>query len=335
MDLSTTYLGFKLPHPFIPGASPVVNDLGAVRALEDAGAPMLVLPSLFEEQIIAESRATQHAHEQGAESFAEATSYLPNADDYRIGTDEYLEHIRRIKAAVRIPVVASLNGVTPGGWTDYARLMEQAGADALELNLYEVAMDPNESAAQVEDRLLATVKAVRAAVKVPLAVKLSPYFTSFANLAKRLEDSGVNGLVVFNRFFQPDVDIENQEVRRTYPSHRSEILLRLHWLAVLSAQRKLSLAATGGVHSEVEAVKAIMCGAHAVQVVSRIIKSGPGAIRELRLRLADWLAAHEYESLSQMRGSLNLSRCPDPKLYERGNYIQILQSWDLAAKETF
>lgn len=335
MDLSTTYLGFKLPHPFIPGASPVVNDLGAVRALEDAGAPMLVMPSLFEEQIVAESRATQHAHEQGADSFAEATSYLPGADDYRVGTDEYLENIRRIKAAVRIPVVASLNGVSPGGWTDYARLMEQAGADALELNLYEVAMDPNESAAQVEDRLVATVKAVRSAVKVPLAVKLSPYFTAFANLAKRLEDTGANGLVVFNRFFQPDVDVENQEVRRTYPSHRSEVLLRLHWLAVLSAQRKLSLAATGGVHSEVEAVKAIMCGAHAVQVVSRIIKSGPGAIRELRLRLADWLAAHEYESLSQMRGSLNLSRCPDPKLYERGNYIQILQSWDLAAKETF
>lgn len=335
MDLSTTYLGFKLPHPFIPGASPVVNDLGAVRALEDAGAPMLVMPSLFEEQIVAESRATQHAHEQGADSFAEATSYLPGVDDYRVGTDEYLEQIRRIKAAVRIPVVASLNGVSPGGWTDYARLMEQAGADALELNLYEVAMDPNESAAQVEDRLLATVKAVRAAVRVPLAVKLSPYFTAFANLAKRLEDAGANGLVVFNRFFQPDVDIENQEVRRTYPSHRSEILLRLHWLAVLSAQRKLSLAATGGVHSEVEAVKAIMCGAHAVQVVSRIIKSGPGSIRELRLRLADWLAAHEYESLTQMRGSLNLARCPDPKLYERGNYIQILQSWDLAAKETF
>lgn len=335
MDLSTTYLGFKLPHPFVPGASPVVNDLGAVRALEDAGAPMITMPSLFEEQIVAESKATAHAHEQSADLSAEAGSLLPTADDYRLGTDEYLEQIRRIKAAVRVPVVASLNGVTPGGWTDYARLMEQAGADALELNLYEVAMDPAETAAQVEDRLLAIVKAVRGSVRVPLAVKLSPYFTSFANLAKRIEDAGANGLVVFNRFFQPDVDIENQEVRRTYPSHRSEILLRLHWLAVLSSQRKLSLAATGGVHSEVEAVKAIMCGAHAVQVVSRIIKSGPGSIRELRLRLADWLAAHEFESLSQMRGSLNLSRCPDPTMYERGNYIHILQSWDLAAKETF
>ncbi len=335
MDLSTTYLGFKLAHPFIPGASPVVNDLGAVRALEDAGAPMIIMPSLFEEQITAEARATAHAQNQTSDVSAEATSYLPGADDYRLGTDEYLEQLRRIKAAVRVPVVASLNGVTPGGWTDYAQLMEQAGADALELNLYEVAMDPDETGAQVEDRLLAIVGAVRKAVKIPLAVKMSPYFTSFSNLAKRIEGAGVNGLVVFNRFFQPDVDIENQEVRRTYPSHRSEVLLRLHWLAVLSAQRKLSLAATGGVHSEVEAVKAIMCGAHAVQVVSRIIKSGPGAIRELRLRLADWLAAHEYESVSQMRGSLNLARCPDPKLYERGNYIQILQSWDLAAKETF
>jgi len=250
MDLSTTYLGFKLPHPFVPGASPVVNDLGAVRALEDAGAPMIVMPSLFEEQIAAEAQANAHAHSQGAESFAEATSYLPSADDYRIGTDEYLEHIRRIKVAVRVPVVASLNGVTPGGWTDYARLVEQAGADALELNLYEVAMDPEESAAQVEDRLLAIVGAVRKSVKIPLAVKLSPYFTSFSNLAKRIEGAGANGLVVFNRFFQPDIDIENLEVKRTYPSHRSEVLLRLHWLAVLSAQRKLSLAATGGVHSE-------------------------------------------------------------------------------------
>ncbi|HAT10046.1 MAG TPA: dihydroorotate dehydrogenase-like protein [Planctomycetes bacterium] len=335
MDLSTTYLGFKLAHPFVPGASPVVNDLGAVRALEDAGAPMIVMPSLFEEQITAESRAADFAHAQGADSFAEATSYLPGADDYRLGTDEYLEQIRRIKAAVRVPVVASLNGVTPGGWTDYARLVEQAGADALELNLYEVAMDPEESAAQVEDRLLTIVKSVRASVKVPLAVKVSPYYTSFAHLAKRIEEAGANGLVVFNRFFQPDIDIENQEVKRTYPSHRSEILLRLHWLAVLSAQRKLSLAATGGVHSEIEAVKAIMCGANVVQVVSRIIKSGPGSIRELRLRLADWLAAHEYESVAQMRGSMNLKRCPDPKLYERGNYIQILQTWDLAAKETF
>jgi dihydroorotate dehydrogenase (fumarate) len=335
MDLSTTYLGFKLAHPFVPGASPIVNDIGAVRALEDAGAPMIIMPSLFEEQINAEARAATHAFEQGTNSFAEATSYLPGADDYRLGTDEYLEQVRRIKAAVRVPVVASLNGVTPGGWTDYARLVVQAGADAIELNLYEISMDPNETSAQVEDRLLAIIKGVRAAVKVPLAVKLSPYFTSFANLAKRIEDAGANGLVVFNRFFQPDVDIENQEVRRTYPSHRSEVLLRLHWLAVLSAQRKLSLSATGGVHSEIEAVKAIMCGADSVQVVSRLIKSGPGSIRELRLRLADWLAAHEYESVAQIKGSLNLSRCPDPKLYERGNYIQILQSWDLAAKETF
>lgn len=335
MDLSTTYLGFKLAHPFVPGASPVANDLGAVRALEDAGAPMIVLPSLFEEQIAAESRAAAHAFSQGADSFAEATSYLPGADDYRVGSDEYLEHIRRVKSAVRVPVVASLNGVTPGGWTDYARLCEQAGADAIELNLYEVAMDADESAAQVEDRLLAIVRGVRAAVKMPLAVKVSPYFTSFAHVAKRIEEAGANGLVVFNRFFQPDIDIDNQEVRRTYPSHRSEVLLRLHWLAVLSAQRKLSLAATGGVHSEIEAVKAIMCGAHVVQVVTRVIKGGPQAIRELRLRFADWLAAREFESVAQMRGSLNLARCPDPKQYERGNYIQILQSWDLAAKETF
>ncbi|MEK7411823.1 MAG: dihydroorotate dehydrogenase-like protein [Planctomycetota bacterium] len=335
MDLSTTYLGFKLPHPFVPGSSPVVNDMDAVRALEDAGAPMIIMPSLFEEQIIAEGRANALAHEQGAESFAEATSYLPNVEDYRMGSDEYLDQIRRIKGAVRVPVVASLNGVSPGGWTDYARLCEKAGADALELNLYESSLDPNETAAQVEDRLIAVVKSVRAVVRIPLAVKVCPYFTAFANVAKRIEEAGANGIVVFNRFFQQDIDIDKQEVRRTYPSHRSEILVRLRWLAVLSAQRKLSLAATGGVQSEMEAVKAIMCGAHTVQVVSRIIKNGPGTIRELRQRLSDWMTEHEFESVKQMCGSLNLSRCPDHRVYERGNYIQILQTWDLAAKGTF
>ncbi|MCS6970784.1 MAG: dihydroorotate dehydrogenase-like protein [Planctomycetota bacterium] len=335
MDLSTTYLGFQLPHPFVPGASPIVNDIGAVRALEDAGAPLIIMPSLFEEQIACEAAATAQAYAQGSESFAEATSYLPSADLYRLGVDEYIDHLRRIKAAVRIPVIASLNGVTPGGWVEHARHLQQAGADALELNLYEVAMDDEESSLAIEDRLVEVVRAVRAVITIPLAVKISPFFTSVAHLAKRLEQAGANGLVVFNRFFQPDIDPETQEVRRAYPSHRGEVLLRLHWLAVLSAQRRLSLAATGGVHSEVEAVKALMCGAHCVQVVTRVIKGGPSVIRELRQRLADWLAAHEYDSVRQIQGSMNLKRCPDPSLYQRGNYIQILQTWDLAAKETF
>ncbi len=335
MDLSTTYLGFKLPHPFVPGASPLVNDLGAVRALEDAGAPLIILPSLFEEQITAEAAATRQAVHQASHLSAEAGDFFPAMDDYRLGTDEYLDHLRKVKAAVRVPVIASLNGVTPGGWTSYASQLVQAGADAIELNLYEVSMDAEESAAQVEDRLIDVVWAVRNAVQVPLAVKLSPFFTSLAHLAKRIEATGADGLVVFNRFFQPDIDIDNQEVRRTYPSHRGEILLRLHWLAVLSAQRKLSLAATGGIQTEVEAVKAIMAGAHTVQVVSRLLRNGPGALKELRLRLADWLAEHEYDSVAQMRGSLNLAKCPDPKHYERGNYIHILQGWDLAARESF
>lgn len=335
MDLSTSYLGFTLPHPFVPGSSPLANDLGQVRALEDAGAPMIILPSLFEEQILAEGKATAKAFEQGTDSFAEATSYLPATEDYRLGHDEYLEQLRRVKEAVAVPVVASLNGVTPGGWTDHAKLMEQAGADALELNLYEVAMDPDEGAAQVEERMLQVVAAVRAAVRIPVAVKVGPFFSSFANFAKRIEAAGADGLVIFNRFFQPDIDIEDQEVRRTYPSHRSEILVRLQWLAVLSAQRKLSLAATGAVATEIEAVKAIMCGAHCVQVVSRLIKHGPGVLADLRQRLAAWLTEHEFTSLEQMRGSLNLERCPNPKLYQRGNYIQMLQSWDLAATDTF
>ena len=262
MDLSTTYLGFTLPHPFMPGASPMVDDLDTVRRLEDAGAAAIVMHSLFEEQLTGEYLAYAAYTAGPSDSFPEALSYLPPSADFVLGPDAYLEQLRRIKAAVAVPVIASLNGCDPGGWLAYSRLLAEAGADALELNVYELATDPHESAANVEDRLLAMVRAVRADVSIPVAVKLSPYFSALAHLAGRLDASGVDGLVLFNRFYQADLDIEQLEVTRHLQlSDSSELLLRITWLAVLSPHLRASLAVSGGVHTVVDAVKALMAGA--------------------------------------------------------------------------
>ena len=328
MDLSTTYLGFDLPHPLMPGASPLVDDLDMVRRLEDAGAAAIVLHSLFEEQIEAEELATFAHTESHSESFGEATSFFPGADSFPLGPDDYLEQIRRIKTAVRVPVIASLNGKSLGGWLRYARLMQEAGADAIELNLYMLATDPEESASNIEARALEMVHAVRAAVRIPVAVKLSPFYTSFAHFAQRLDDVGPQGLVLFNRFYQPGIDIEELEVRRElHLSDSSELPLRLRWLAILSPRVRASLAVTGGVHSVEDVVQSVMAGAHAVQTVSALLRHGPAHLATLRRQLAEWLEKHEYESLRQMRGSLNLRNCPDPQAYERANYMLLLQSW--------
>jgi len=332
VDLSTQYLGFDLPHPFLPGASPLADDLDTVRRLEDAGAAALVMRSLFEEQIVAEQAATVGHMERSAESFAEATFYLPRPEGFALGPDEYLEQLRRIKAAVEIPVIGSLNGTTEGRWLEYAGLIAEAGASALELNLYQLATDPEEDGAALERRLVSVVRAVRARVRIPLAVKLSPFYTALAHFARGLEDAGADGLVVFNRFYQADIDIEELEVERSlHLSDSSELLLRLRWLAILSSQRSLSLAVSGGVHTAADAVKAVMSGAHAVQLVSRLLQHGPEEISRLRRELAAWLEEHEYDSLAQMRGSMNLARCPDPAAYERDNYVQILQGWKSAS----
>ena len=328
MDLSTTYLGFKLPHPFMPGASPMVDDLDTVRRLEDAGAAAIVMHSLFEEQLAGEYLAHAAYTTGPSESFPEALSYLPPAADFVLGPDAYLEQLHRIKAAVAVPVIASLNGSDWGGWLAYSRLLAQAGADALELNVYELATDPRESAANVEDRLLAMVGAVRADVSIPVAIKLSPYFSALAHLAGRLDASGVDGLVLFNRFYQADLDIEQLEVTpHLQLSDSSELLLRITWLAVLSPHLRASLAVSGGVHTVVDAVKALMAGAHAVQMVSALLRAGPQHLRTLREALAEWLESHAYESLRDMRGSMNLQRCPDPKAFSRANYVGVLQSW--------
>jgi len=328
MNLASTYMGFELPHPLIPGASPLVENLDRVRRLEDAGAPMIVMHSLFEEQITSEQLAMTRSMEAGVDSFAEALSYLPELDDYSFGPHEYLEQVRKIKAAVSVPVIGSLNGATEGGWLDYSRLIAEAGADGLELNLYEMATDLNETGDQVEERSLEVVRSVRQAVRMPLAVKLSPFYSSIANFAAKLDGLGVDAILLFNRFYQPDIDVQQLEVLSVNLSSPSELLLRLRWLAVLSGRLRPSLGATGGIHTAIDAVKAVMAGAHGVQMVSALLQRGPDHLRQVRDDLTRWLEVHEYESLAQMQGSMSLLRCDNPKMYERANYMKILNSWE-------
>ncbi len=330
MDLSTTWLGLKLPHPFMPGSSPMVDDLDTVRRLEDAGAAAIVMHSLFEEQIVGEQAATARAVDAHEDAYAEAGSFLPRLEFFTLGPDAYLEQIRRIKQSVSVPVVASLNGVTHGGWLRYAKLMEEAGADAIELNVYYLATDPDEDGASVERHVVEMLRAVKSTVKVPVAVKLSPFYSSLASFARTLDGAGADGFVLFNRFDQPDIDVESLEVQRSLRlSDSSELLLRLRWLAVLSGHVKASLAVSGGVHAPQDAIKAIMAGAHAVQMVSALLLKGPAMLRIVRGAVQAWLEEHEYESLQQMQGSMNLTRCPDPRAFERANYTQILQSWNV------
>lgn len=326
LDLSTTYLGLNLPHPVMPGASPMAQDLDTVRRLEDAGAAAIVMHSLFEEQISQEQLATIHHVEAHTESFAEALSYFPRPGEFATGPEQYLEQVSRVKAAVGVPVIASLNGATVGGWVEYARRIQQAGADALELNVYFLATNPEETGGAVEGRALDVLRSVRQAVTIPVAVKLSPFYSSVANLAADLTKAGADGLVLFNRFYQPEIDIEDLEVvPRLDLSTSAELLLRLRWLAVLFGRVRASLAVTGGVHSAADVIRAIMAGADAVQMVSALLMRGPQYLRTVLAEIESWMEAHEYESLRQMRGSMSLTHCPDPQAFERGNYIRVLQ----------
>jgi dihydroorotate dehydrogenase (fumarate) len=328
MDLSVEYLGLTLAHPLLPGASPLADELGTVRALEDAGAPAIVMRSLFEEQLTQEQLSTFMATEQHQSFSAEASSMLPEPSDYRMGPDRYLEQLRKIRAAVKVPVIASLNGTTLGGWIDFARLIEQAGASALELNLYAVPTDPARDGAAVERDTLELVRTLKGRVKIPVAVKLSPFYTSVASIARGLEEAGADALVLFNRLFEPEIDVEALEVKRVlHLSDSSELPLRLRWLAILSAQRKIPLAISGGVHETVDVVRALMAGATAVQVVSTLLRNGPSRLLSLRASLERWLVEREYTSVRQLRGSMNLKACPDPSAYERANYIHLLHGW--------
>jgi dihydroorotate dehydrogenase (fumarate) len=328
MDLSTKYLGLNLPHPLRAGASPMVDDLDTVKRLEDAGCAAIVMHSLFEEQITREQLGTEMDMELHAEAFAEALSYFPQPKEYRLGPEQYLEQIRRIKAAVKVPVIGSLNGTSPAGWLNYAKLIEQAGADALELNVYYLATQAWETSETVERRTLESLKTVKQAVKIPVSVKLSPFYSSLANLAKQLDDAGADGLILFNRFYQPDIDVEELEVVPSLQlSDSSELLLRLRWLAILSGHFKGSLACSGGVHSHLDAIKAVMTGAHAVQLVSVLLKRGPEYVATLRDGMARWMEEHEYASIEQMLGSMSHQNSPNPQALERANYMRILQGW--------
>ena len=328
MDLSTTYLGLHLPHPLMPGASPLCQDLGRARALEDAGAAVLVLNSLFEEQLVLEQMASLAFLDAHEDAYAEALTYFPGVEHFKLGPDEYLEHLERLKSAVAIPVIASLNGTSLGGWLNFAKLMHQAGADAIELNVYHLVTDAERSGEGIERRVVEMLRSVKEQLPIPVAVKLSPFYTSLAHFARQLDLAGANGLVLFNRFYQPDLDVEQLEVeRRLQLSDPSELLLRLRWLAILHGHVDCSLAVTGGVHGALDVVKSVMAGAHAVQIVSALLREGPDKLARLRKELAEWLEQHEYESLSQMQGSMSLVRCPDPQAYERGNYMEMLQRW--------
>lgn len=328
MDLTTQYAGLTLAHPFVMGASPLVDNLDTVRRLEDDGAAAIVMHSLFEEQITLEQLATYEFTEPHMESFAEATSYLPDPHEFELGPEEYLEQLRLIKAAVGVPVFASLNGATAAGWLDYAKLLEEAGADALELNLYTINSDPNRDAASFEKEQLAMVEHVKQATRLPLALKLSPHYTSPSHFIKTARECGADAFVLFNRFYQADLDLEELEVSpRLELSSSSELLLRIRWLAILSAQSEATFAVTGGVHTIEDAVKALMSGADAVQMVSEILKKGTRRFKEMKDALVNWLQEHDYTSLAQLRGSMNLERCPDPSAYARTNYMRVLGSW--------
>lgn len=328
MDLTTTYLGLRLTNPIVPGASPLGDELDTVRRLEDAGAAAIVVRSLFEEQIALESMDEHDSIDAHGESFAEAVSYFPAPEAFALRADQYLEHLRSIKAAVGIPVLGSLNGTTRGGWLDYARQMEQAGADAIELNVYGIATDVRLTGAEIERETIEIVRDLKRTIRVPLAVKLSSNYTSMANVAWEIDRAGADGLVLFNRFYQPDLDVENLSVERTiHLSDSTELLPRLHWMAILSGRVKASLAVTGGVHTALDVVKATMAGAHATQMVSALLQRGPGHLAQVLSDLRAWMTKYEWASLEDMRGNMNLAKVPDPAAYERGNYMQMLQGW--------
>ena len=313
IDLSTTYLGLKLESPLMLGASPLVADVDAVRRAEEAGASAIVMRSLFEEQIAGGEREGYTTFDRGEFSFAPV---------------EYLEQIRKLKAAVSVPVIGSLNGSTTYGWTAYAALIDQAGADALELNLYRVETDFERSAETVENEAVEVVRQVVATTHIPVSVKLSPFYTSLPNFARRLQDAGVRGLVLFNRFYQPDIDLEHLAVEPKLAfSTSSELSLRLRWLAILSGRLSTSFAVTGGVHSAEDALKAILVGTDGVQLVSDVLQHGLVRFTTIRAELAGWLEERGYHSLAQLRGTLNLARSENPGAYERANYLHVLHSW--------
>ncbi|MGZ0655662.1 dihydroorotate dehydrogenase-like protein [Coraliomargarita sp. W4R53] len=328
MNLETKYLGLDLKHPIIAGASPLPDDLDKVRALEDNGIAAITMYSLFEEQITQNTIGAEAHIGSYENSFSEAASYFPEVDLLDHGVDNYLDQLAKVKAAVSVPVIGSLNGTREGEWVNYSTLIESAGADALELNLYFLPTDMDESASELEDRCIRIVESVKARITVPLAVKLSPFFTALPQFAKRLAAAGADSLVCFNRFYQPDIDIDALDIKPMLDlSHSHELRLRLRWLAFLSGRIDAQLAVSGGVHTGFDVVKSLMAGADAVQVVSSLLINGPEQVQEMLGELNGWMQEKEYTSIDELRGCMNYLRCPDPEALERANYMRVLKSW--------
>ncbi|HEV2351910.1 MAG TPA: dihydroorotate dehydrogenase-like protein [Terriglobia bacterium] len=332
IDLTTTYLGLTLKNPVVVSASPLQKDLGNIRQMEDCGAAAIVMHSLFEEQIDVEGRELNRYMEQGTESYAESLSYLPDMETYNLGPEGYLEHLSRVKNSVGIPVIGSLNGVSRGGWTRYARMMEEAGADAIELNTYYLETDPKVTGAEVEQMYCDLVTELRASVKIPLAAKLSPMFSSMPNIARRLDQLGMNALVLFNRFYQPDFDLEKLEVVQSLVLSQSyELLPRLNWVAILFGHIAADLAVTGGVHSGIDVLKCMMAGARVAMTTSALLRNGINHISKILEETSLWMEEHEYVSIRQMQGSMARQSVSDASAFERVNYMHVLSSY---AKKT-
>jgi dihydroorotate dehydrogenase (fumarate) len=329
VDLTTTYLGLKLKNPLVASPSPLLEKVENIQRLEAAGISAVVLYSLFEEQIIHESLELDHFLSRGTETFAESLSYLPEMGKYTLSPEAYIETLGKAKRAVHIPVIGSLNGVSSGGWVHYARKIEDAGADALELNLYFLPTDPNLTASQLEDNYLKLVSDVRAEVNIPLAIKLSPFFTAIPNMARRMVEAGANGLVLFNRFYQPDFDLEALEVvPNLVLSNSNELRLPLRWIAILYGKVQADLALTSGVHTAEDALKAVMAGASVAMTTSALLKHGSAVIGEILTGMEAWMGAHEYESVQQMKGSMSQGAVAEPAAFERANYMKVLNSYN-------
>lgn len=328
MDLSTTYMGLKLRTPLVPSASPLTENTDNVQRMEDAGAAAVVFHSLFEEQLRLERRELHDGMTQGVESFAEALTYFPEPAEFSVDSESYLRHLRAAKGAVKIPIIASINGSTRGGWVEYARQLEEAGADAIELNIYYIPTDPALASADIEATYLEILQSVKAQVKVPVAVKLSPFFTNFANMARRLDQAGANGLVLFNRFYQPDIDLEALEVTpNLLLSTPMAMRLPLRWIAILHGRVNASLAATSGIHRATDVMKTLMAGASATMLCSVLLRHGIGQIGVIERDMVAWLQEHDYESVKQLQGSMSQQSCPDPSAFERAQYMRAISGY--------
>lgn len=334
MDLSTNYLGLKLRTPLVPAASPLSEEVENIKRLEDAGASAVVVYSLFEEQLRRDRLELAQHLEHGTESFAEALTYFPEPDELKLGPEEYLKHIARARSAVNIPIIASLNGSSAGGWTEYAKQIQQAGAHALELNIYYIPTDMDLTAGEVEETYIDILKAVKSAVSIPVAVKLSPFFSSFANMARRLDDAGADGLVLFNRFYQPDINLETLEIHpNILLSTPMAMRVPLRWVAILHGKLKAGLAATSGIHRSSDVLKMLMAGADVTQVCSVLLRHGAKHLGVIERDLKVWMEQHEYESVQQLKGSLSQKNCDNPSAFERAQYMRAISSYPLAASQ--